>query len=255
MKKAIIFILILCSGASAFDGADFMLNADLYNPLNGGFSFYSDCHNNSMSAVFRNARLYDIKELDWSFIGARAGLAGNNLTICFRDYGVNKLYGSTVFSLALDRQLTAGLTAGLGYTRQAIEYGDGLVNQNYNLFCLKAGYRVTQVAFGASINNLSFSTRDYNNDPELTFSVGWQADEILNIFSVYHTDRNGHARFTLGQFLQLNDYVRINLGLLNSPEVYYAGFEVVYNRFVFGYTIFDIGGLPDCSLITLSYRR
>jgi hypothetical protein len=107
-----------------------------------------------------------------------------------------------------------------------------------------------------SVGNLSLKRagKGYSDKPELIVSCFWPADEILSLYGAYYKDRLDKSRFLIGQKLELIKPLIIEAGLLSGPEIYFIGMEIIYKRFVFGYTLFDIGRLPNCSRLTLSYR-
>ena len=111
-------------GAFCLEGPDLMLTADLYDPGPGGFeSVVKSRRAFTMAAVFRDASLYDIPDLDWSMAGIRAELADFRGYFYYRDYGIDDLYNSTHLEFRLERSVREHfmIGVGLGMTATAIK--------------------------------------------------------------------------------------------------------------------------------------
>jgi len=255
MKKIILVLLLISASAYALEGPDFMLIGDLYVPQPNCFSFAcNSCENQGIDVVFRNASLYKISSLNWIFAGASIHSKFGSLAVSFRDYGINELYKSTMLSLYLQKPVYNSIFMRLGYSRKEYSYGVNYYNSTSNVFAFGAGLKFRSFNLSAIIDNLAFKKESFNNNPELCFSLFWQADELLTFHAIYFNDNRKHDRLLFGQSFMLAKPLNFKAGILMKPDAYYTGFEIVYKRFVFGYTYFDIGGLPDCMRLTLSYR-
>jgi len=255
MKKPLILILFLVSPLFGFEGPDYMLTGDLYIPNQKYFNLSCMPHKNSgVDAAFRNASLYGIKSLNWNYAGARAYSETGVFIATFRSYGIKNLYSTTTLSLLFQKTLFQRASFGLGYSRKEHTYGENSYKTSSDIFSFGAGASYRNYSLNISIDNLAFKKQEYDSNPELIMALNWQADKILNVYCSLFNDRRGKSRFTVGQDLVLYKSYMLKAGLISSPEVYFAGLEVVYKRIVFSYTYFDIGGLPDCSRLTLSYR-
>jgi len=255
MKTIILIILLLSALAFAMEGPDLILIGDLYVPQSNGFSLACNTYENrGVDVVLCNASLYNISSLNWIFAGANVHSRFGSLSVSFRDYGISELYKSTKLSLYLHKPVYKNISLGLGYSRKEYNYGDNFYNSASDVFSFGAGLKLRSISLSALIDNLTYKKQSFNNDSELCFSLCWQADDLLTFHALYFNDNRKHERLSFGQNLILAKQLNLKAGLLTCPDVYYAGFEIVYKSFVFGYTYFDIGGLPDCMRITLSYR-
>ena len=255
MKRSLVLMLFIISPLFGFEGPDYMLIGDLHVPNQKYFNLSCLPHNNSgVDAIFRNASLYGINSLNWNYAGARVYSETGAFIASFRSYGIKNLYSSTMFSLLFQKVLFRQASFGFGYSRKEHNYGENLYKTSFDIFSFSAGASYKNYSLNVALDNLAFKKREYNNNPELVMAVNWQANKVLNIYSSFFNDSRKKSRFSIGQDLVLHKSYILKAGLLSGPEVYFIGFEIVYKHIVFGYTYYDIGGLPDCSRLTLSYR-
>jgi hypothetical protein len=255
MIKLPVIVLCCLSCALALEGPDYMMNADLYVPGSGSYNQTGSYIGKAgIAAIFRHASLYGINALKWEFAGIRISSRYGAASLAFRRYGVDDLYSAACFSMFISKALINKISAGVGYSRLDNKYGDGMAKLSANVFSIGIGASWDKFEASILTENLAFEKRSYSDNPEILAGLRWQANDILSIYGVYFNDGNNRNRVAIGQDLNLTESFWLNAGLFSNPEIYFAGIEMVYNRFHLGYTYFDIGGLPDCSRITLSVR-
>jgi hypothetical protein len=248
---------LLAPLAFCLEGPDFMLVGDYYIPADNGFSITTVPYDKTgFSAVFRNCLLYGIGSLNWIYSGVKVYSQFGSAGVIFRDYGIKKLYSSTDFSFFLQKSLWRKISIGVGYSHIGYSYGDNVYQSFSDIVSFGAGWRLMDINIAISVGNLSLKRagNEYSDKPEVIASCFWPAGEILSLYGAYYKDRINKSRFLIGQNLELIKPLIIKAGLLGGPEIYFVGMEIIYKRFVFGYTLFDIGRLPNCSRLTLSYR-
>lgn len=257
VKIILAMLFLLMPVTFCLEGPDFMLVSDYYIPTDEGFNITPIPYDKAgFSAVLRNASLYGIGSLDWIYSGAKIYSQFGSIGVIFRDYGINDLYSSTVFTIFLQKSFWRKISIGAGYSHMAYNYGDNVYQISEDRISLGAGWRLRGFSITVSIDNrpVNKTKRGYSDKLELVAAGFWPADEILSLYGAYYKDRLDKSRFLIGQKLELLKPLVIEAGLLSGPEIYFIGLEVIYKRFVFGYTLFDLGRLPDCSRLTLSYR-
>ena len=254
MTKILVIVLLAVNITSGFEGPDFMLSGDLYIPRNKVFNLSSVPDGYSgVSAIFRSSSLYGIKSLNWTYAGVKINSETGTLAVSFRNYGYKELYSSTELLILLQKSVFKKASIGIGYSHKGYEYGNDY-KDDYDIFSLSTGVDIDPFSLSLSVVNLSIKKRDFNNNQEIVAAVNWKANKILNIYSLFYRDSRKHKRISIGQDLIVHESIVLNAGLISNPEIYYAGFEIVYNRLIFGYTFYSIGGLPDCARLTLSFR-
>ena len=257
MKSALAVIVICASLTAAFDGPDYMLYGDIYSTNRQSINLYSFADNNSylIQADIQHASLYGISNLNWNLAIAKCANSCWSFTGVFRSYGINDLYMNSYYALHVSRSLFDIASLGLGFERKDRTYGDNLYSDFNNSLTTHAGIRYKDFDLNLTIARILFSEKEYYpHKPEIIGSVSWQADKAFLVSGQYYRNQNNHDRFLIGQDLKLNEFLTIKAGLLSAPEVYYAGFEIVYKRLAIGYTFYDISALPNCSKFAVTYR-
>ena len=257
MKSALMIIVLSASLAAALDGPDFMLYSDIYATNGYSINLFSFAGENNclVQAEFQHASLYGLNQLNWNLAAAKYANGRWNLAGVFRSYGIDDMYINSYFALHFSRRLFDIASIGIAFEREDRTYGDNLYSDSDNSLATHAGIKYDSFNFDLTAARILFKEKKYYpHNPEIIGSVSWQADKALLIFGQYYRNQNGHDRFLIGQDLKVNEFLMIKAGLLSAPEVYYAGFEIVYKRFAIGYTFYDISALPNCSKFTLTYR-
>lgn len=257
MRTVLLFILFISSLASAFEGPDYMLYGETYVANKNAINLYSFSENDGsdIQATFQHASLYGINSLDWNFTLAKYSNSYWSVTGIFRDYGIANIYAAPTYSLNVSHLFFDRAALGIGFERAERTYGDNLYSDSDNALSLNSGITLTGLNFNLIIDQIQLNHKKYYAyNPEIVASACWYADNALTIFGLFYRNKSSHDRFLIGQNLRLNEILTINAGLLSGPEVYYAGFEIVYKRFAIGYTLYDISALPNCSKFYLTYR-
>jgi hypothetical protein len=256
MRFALLISLVWIATAFSLEGPDLMLLGDQFAPDNKSMSLTSLPDSAfHVEAATRHAYLYGIKSLNWTYASARYDFKNNSAVIAFRSYGIDKLYQSSWYSIAARKSVIKKLSFGLGYTRNELVYGDNLLKISEDFIAIDAGANFDKFALRASAGNIALDKNNKKyNKPEYTAACFWQADSSLSVSCLLFNDKRDHNRLMITQNLAVHKSLIIIAGLISGPEVYYAGFEIVYKRFVFGYTFYAIGGLDDCSRLSLGYR-
>lgn len=227
-----------------------------YTPAPNSFNLCaSDYENDGLKISLQNASLYDINSLNWNYAGLSYSSGCWTITNTFRSYGINKLYESARYSTALHYLITERISIGAGYTHQEINYGDALYKTSLNILRFSTGLKLNSFNLDLSVDNITLNDEvNAVGDPEYFLSGSWRVYEELTVFSLYYRNPFKHDRFMFGQNLGINKHLNINAGIMSGPEVYFVGLEVVYKRLVFGYTYYDLAGLPNCSKTTVNFR-
>lgn len=257
IKLVLTILILLTPMAFCLEGPDFMLIGDYYIPTDNGFCITSKSYDKAgLSAVFRSASLYGVGSLNWVNGGARLYSQSGSVGVIFRDYGIDDLYSSTTFMIFLQKALWRKISVGAGYSNMAYSYGDDVYQISYDRISFGAGWSLQDFNIAVLVDNQSFNNNKngYSGEMEFITAGSWSVNEILSLYGAYFKDNLDVNRFLIGQKLELVKPLIIEAGFLSGPEIYFIGLEIIYKRFVFGYTLFDIGGLPDCSRLTLSYR-
>lgn len=250
-------ILLLCGTTAALEGPDFMLTNRIYSADDYYFSLLRQPTDNyNFDLTFEDASLYGLSSLKWNFVGARFDYGAASLSICYRTYGINDLYESPTFSVYAQKGLKRIFWIGAGLSRRDLCYGDNLYRTAQNMLLLGGGIKFARIDLSAYLENSSILSKSlYSEKTEGLITASWLVQETLTFSLSVYSDRQHHQRIALGQYLGLTDQLAINAGLLSDPEIFFAGFEFIYRGFILGYTYYDIGGLPDCSKLTLAYRQ
>ncbi len=256
IRTSILLVLLLPLLAFCLEGPDLMLLGDCYIPGPGGFNLCSaEPQTGGMKLTLQNASLYDIRSLDWNYAGIRYSSGCWTIAGDFRMYGVNSLYESDQYQVMIHYLFVERLSIGAGYGRKELNFGDGLYKTSINILRFSSGFKLDNFSLDLTVDNIALNDDDKAvGDPEYLFSGAWPVYRELTVYSIYYRNPYKHDRFLLGQDLKLNKHLNINAGLISGPEVYFVGLEIVYKGLVFGYTYYDVAGLPDCSKLTLNYR-
>ncbi|OQX91659.1 MAG: hypothetical protein B6D58_06905 [candidate division Zixibacteria bacterium 4484_95] len=255
-KLVLMILILLTPVAFCLEGPDFMLIGDYYIPTGNGFCITAKSYDKAgLSTVFRSASLYGVGSLKWINSGVKLYSQFGSVGVVFRDYGINDLYSSTAFKIFLQKSLLWKISLGASYSHNAYIYGDDTYRSSHDEISFTAGWSLHDLNIAILIDNKSLNNKNgYSDELEFIISGCWSANEILSFYGVYFKDKLDKNRFLIGQKLELIKPLIIEAGFLSGPEIYFVGLEVVYKRLVFGYTFFDVGALPDCSRLTLSYR-
>jgi hypothetical protein len=257
MRNIVVLFLILTTIVFGLEGPDFMLLGDFYSPLKSGFNLVSsNSSDNPISAVFGNASLYGISSLRWYYGGAVYQAKYGSIGFCWRDYGIKNLYSSTEARLFIQKAVLKRLAVGIGYSHTRFEYGDNVYNAGNDYLFANAAAHSGDLGLFLQIDKIALNRRIKSLDkrPEFILLFSWQAETIITFDASLYRDSQKRMRLRAGQDLQLAKPLTLSAGFLTGPQVYYFGLEFVYKRLAFGYTYYDVGDMPNCSKITMSYR-
>ncbi|MCP4582618.1 MAG: hypothetical protein GY839_13495 [candidate division Zixibacteria bacterium] len=257
MTKAILISFLCYAISFSFEGPDLMLLGPDYVFEDKSINLVgTDSTGNGISASAAQASLYGIKSLDWTYVASRITKKGWSSAITFRSYGIKDIYMSSKYSIYLGKSVSRFLLVGLSYSHLTKTYGNNLYKSADDIFSIGLGLRYSELNLRAQIDNLKFDNSGDipDNKPEIIIAGNWQTEKSFSIYALLYNDPRDHSRLILGQNLELHNSANLIAGIISGPELYFAGIEMVYKRIVFGYTYFDVGGLGDCSKLTVTYR-
>jgi len=257
MRLALLISLVCVSMAIGLEGPDFMLIGEQFMPDYKSFNLI--CPYDSMSRIKATAQhgfLYGIKSLNWTYVSSKCNLRSYSAAIGFRSYGIEELYMSSWYFLSLRKTVFHKLSFGLGYSRVETTYGNNLFKDSDDFAFLNISAKFNDFALAAQISNWALNDKreTYHDSPEYAASCSWQADSSLSVSCVIFNDKCDHNRLMVGQNLAVHKSLNLIAGIVSGPEIYYAGLEIICKRLVFGYNYYAVGGLDDCSKLSISYR-
>jgi len=256
MRLAFAISLIWAAATIGLEGPDLMFIGNQYMPENKSFSFtYPPIGATRIEATAQHGFVYGIKSLNWNYVSGRCDWKDYSANIAFRSYGIDKLYLSSWYSISARKLFFHKFVLGLGYGRNETNYGDNLFKTSEDYMAIDAGFNLGNLAIAALAGNISLNKNNEISDkPEYLAACSWQADSSLSVNCLLYNDKRNHKRLIVNQNLAVHKSLNIIAGIISAPEIYYAGLEIVYKRFVFGYTFYAVGGLDDCSKLAISYR-
>jgi hypothetical protein len=224
---------------------------------NSGYSVSPDnvCQTN-YNAIFLHSNPYQLRDLNWDYISAKAGYGKWGLSAAIRSYRLTDLYNDMMVSIAGALRLTQQFYFALGTSFGREKFGNTTEYDRADMN-LHAVYLIKPIAIHGGLDRVCLKKPyQFYNKSARPFVVCNLTTSECSVFSAgYKQIEPERGRWLLSQDLSVSSNLSLSIAYLTYPDLLQCGLDLRWKKITFSAIYQGIDKLDDTIIWGLSIGK